>query len=286
MLTGVHILLTYRCTYECPHCFVYSSPRARGTFTHARILDVLDQAQRIEGVEWIYFEGGEAFLYYPLLLAGLQSARERGFRLGVVTNAYWAESPEDAALWLRPIADLGVEDLSLSDDAFHGGEDNPGPGIARAAAEALGLPVGVIAVPEPHEGEGVKFCGRAADELVEGLPRAPSSSFTTCPFEDLAAPGRVHVDPYGHVHLCQGILLGNLFDTPLDALMTRYDAAAHPICGPILRGGPAALAETHDVAHGSSHVAACHLCYEVRKTLRPHHPDLLGPPQVYGENDL
>ena len=27
-LTGLHLLLTYRCNYDCDHCFVWSGPQA------------------------------------------------------------------------------------------------------------------------------------------------------------------------------------------------------------------------------------------------------------------
>jgi MoaA/NifB/PqqE/SkfB family radical SAM enzyme len=36
-LTGLHVLLTYRCTFECDHCFVWGSPNQAGTFTLADI---------------------------------------------------------------------------------------------------------------------------------------------------------------------------------------------------------------------------------------------------------
>ena len=56
-LTGVHILLSYQCTYECDHCFVWSSPRAGGTMTLETVLRVLDQAADTGTVDSIYFEG-------------------------------------------------------------------------------------------------------------------------------------------------------------------------------------------------------------------------------------
>ena len=36
-LSGIHFLLSYCCTYECDHCFVWSSPKASGTMTLAQI---------------------------------------------------------------------------------------------------------------------------------------------------------------------------------------------------------------------------------------------------------
>jgi glycine hydroxymethyltransferase len=39
----------------------------------------------------------------------------------MVTNAYWATSDEDAALWLRPLRELGVQSITISDDSLHYG---------------------------------------------------------------------------------------------------------------------------------------------------------------------
>ena len=73
MLTGIHFLLTYTCNFECDHCFLYCSPRARGAFTLGQVKQVLDDAEKLGTVEWIYFEGGEPFLYFPLLVESIRS---------------------------------------------------------------------------------------------------------------------------------------------------------------------------------------------------------------------
>jgi hypothetical protein len=294
-LTGVHILLSYQCTHECDHCFVWASPRAGGTMTLELLQDVLDQAQQAATVEQIYFEGGEPFLFYPLLVEGIRRASERGFSTGVVTNCYWATAEPDAALWLGPLKELEVADLSVSSDAFHAGEtDDPRPGFAVAAAQTLGIDEAVITIDPPTVcvkpgekglpivGGSVRFRGRAARELVSDLPRRPWTDFDECPDEDFFDPGRVHVDGYGCVHLCQGLLLGNLRQRPLNELLTSYDPHAHPIIGPLVAGGPAELVRRHDLPHEDGYVDACHLCYEARAALRERFPEMLGPPQVYG----
>ena len=95
-LTGLHLLLTYQCNFECDHCFAWGSPWQSGTMTLADIRHVLEQAKEIKTLEWIYFEGGEPFLYYPILLKGVQIAFGMGFQVGLVSNSYWANSVEDA----------------------------------------------------------------------------------------------------------------------------------------------------------------------------------------------
>lgn len=298
MLSGVHFLLTYTCTSECDHCFLYCSPGAKGTFTRSRIGDALDQAAKIHSVRWAYFEGGEPFLFYPLMLDGIAKARERGFQTGVVTNSYWATSMENALLWLKPLSELGVADLSVSDDALHHGEDTKTPAkTALAAAQELGIPASPICITAPVSGSvasdtgakgapviggNVLFRGRAVEKLAAHQARVPWEQLRECKHEELGSPERVHVDPFGNVHICQGLLMGNMWEVPLPKLVAEYDAPRHPICGPLLRGGPAELAKRHGVTPESGYVDECHLCWESRKALLDRFPQYLAPKPVYG----
>ena len=286
MLSQIHILLTYACTYECDHCFLYCSPRSEGTFTRARIADVLEQAKEMGTVEWVYFEGGEPFLYYAQMIEGLRMAHDMGFKTGIVTNGYWGTSEEDAQVWLRPLVELQVADISMSDDGFHGGTETSSVKSAIAAAKKLGLPVGVIRIANPtankSAGSAVKLRGRAADKLADGLPRQPANNFSECPYEDLLAPERVHVDPFGNVQIYQGLGIGNLWEKPLSQIFAEYDAARHEVIGPLVEGGPSLLAKAFDLPSNDGYVDACHLCFLTRPALVDRFPDHLAPRQVYG----
>lgn len=292
----LHILLTYTCPLECDHCFVYSSPYAEGTFTVAQLYEVLDQARNVPSIEWIYFEGGESFLFYPLLVEGIRAARERGFEVGIVTSGFFGVTEEDAELWLRPLAELGVAELSVSDDAFHHGEaeDNPAK-RTRRVAERMRIPTGSISIDPPSptgvplQGKGeavaggkVMFRGRAVDRLAEGLAGRRWQTMTECPYEELETPDRVHLDPYGSVQICQGISIGNVRETPVGPLLEGYRAADHPICGPLTAGGPRALASAHGFEPQDRYVDECHLCFETRRALLHRFPAELSPRQVYG----
>lgn len=293
-LEGIHILLTYQCTFECDHCFVWGSPWQKGTLTLEQIKVILEQA-KAAGVESIYFEGGEPFLYYALLVRAVEMAREMGFSVGIVSNAYWAQTVDDALVWLEPFAGK-LEDLSVSCDLFHYSEEMlHQAGNAVKAAGQLGIPVGTISVAQPEEADApssqgqieadaaVMFRGRAIEKLVPRAARHPWDGFTECPHEDLRDPGRVHLDPLGELHLCQGISIGNLFEKPLTEICAEYDPETHPVCGPLLNGGPVALVTEYDLPHESDYADACHLCYEARMALRARMPAILGPDQMYGK---
>ena len=298
MLTGAHFLLTYTCNYECEHCFVYSSPRAPGTFTLGQLQTVFEELIKIGSITRVYFEGGEAFLYYPLMIEGIRIARDKGFEAGIVTNAYWATTEKDAELWLRPLHEMGIAALSLSEDTFHSEDVAKSPTRhAQAAAIRMGIPVGVISIGrpsveikegseqvrgEPVIGGSTMFKGRAVDKLIGGLPTRPWHIFTECPYEDLRSPKRVHLDPYGNIHMCQGISIGNMWQTPLSELIDKYDYNSHPISRPVVEGGPALLAEEYGIKHEDRYVDACHLCYCLRLNLLDRFPQYLAPRQIYG----
>jgi organic radical activating enzyme len=296
VITGLHLIQTYKCNFECDHCFVYSGPEARGVMKISDIHRILVEAKNTGNVEWIYFEGGEPFLYYQAMLWGLRKARDFGFKTGIVTNAYWATSVKDAEEWLKPIVETGISDLSVSDDGYHYSETEENLAKhAYEAAENVGLSAGKITIEDPKkymreiEWKGkpivegrVQFKGRAVEKLVADLPRQPWSRFDKCLDEDFSNQSRVHVDPFGYVHVCQGITIGNMNQTPLSQLLTTFEPERHPICEPILKGGPAELARRYNIEHEEGYVDECHLCYSARLRLRKRFPKILAPDNVYG----
>ncbi len=293
-ISGLHLLLTYQCTRECKHCFVWGSPRQRGVFSAEQIGQILKQAQAA-GVESIYFEGGEPFIYFDVLVKGVQMAVDMGFSVGIVSNAYWAVSVPTAAECLQPFAER-LSDLTVSSDLYHGDEVlSDESQNAIVAAKWLKIPTGMISIARPDENaaqthgqvkdqDAVMYRGRAAVELAPHADQHPWDEFTWCPHEDLRDPGRTHLDPFGNLHICQGIVIGNVFGKPLKEICASYDAAAHPICGPLLEGGPVALVSEYNLPHEKTYADACHLCYEARRSLRTRFPEVLRPDQMYGVN--
>jgi hypothetical protein len=293
-LSSLHILLTYRCTLACDHCFVWSSPRQTGTMSLDTLRQILAQAADLDTIQSIYFEGGEPFMCCATLLEGTREAKRLGFAVGIVSNGFWASRPERALRTLRPFAGL-VDDLLISSDVYHGGaRAKDRAGYAAAAAGELSIPCSVINITEPETAQasptgqlpagehGVMYRGRAAAMLARRARPQPWKQLGSCTYENLRAPARIHVDPYGYLHICQGIALGNLTQTPLRELCERYDPEAHPITGPLLAGGPAELVQRYGLPHAETYADACHLCDHARRLLRAQYRDVLTPDEMYG----
>jgi Radical SAM superfamily/4Fe-4S single cluster domain len=293
--TSLHLMLTYQCTLECDHCFVWGSPHQDGKMTQETIAAILEQAVEVGTVRSIYFEGGEPFLCYPVLVAGVRQASRLGFKTGIVSNGYWASSVEVALQKLRPLAG-SLGSLTISSDLYHWDEkfkDNYQN--ALRAAQELGIATHVIEIEASEAGDedapvgqlppgasGVMYRGRAAQKLAGGSALHPWEQFTRCPYENLQDPGRVHIDPPGYIHICQGISMGNIFESTLKEISAAYDPDQHPVAGPLLRGGPAELCRAYGLPHAACYADACHLCYRSRVLLREQLPDVLAPDQAYG----
>ena len=52
-LTGLHLLLTYQCLYQCDHCFVWSGPDQPGTMTIPNVERTLTEGLGLGTVEWV-----------------------------------------------------------------------------------------------------------------------------------------------------------------------------------------------------------------------------------------
>lgn len=290
-LTGLHVLLTYNCVYECDHCFVWGSPQQSGVFSLARLDIVLEQALQLGSIRDLYFEGGETLVYYPVLISAVRRAA-RHFKTAIVTNGYWATSVGEAGNWLGRLANAGLRRIEFSLDELHGADPATElhPGVI--AARELGLEVRVrrVTMARPgreacngyHRSERENSRGQTVSSPVENLPRHAWTSFTTCPYEDLVDPRRVRVDPYGDVHLCQGLVISNLFDCPLPAMVASYRPREHPIIGPLIAGGPAEVARRYNLEPEATYVDACHLCSNSLQALHARFPSLFDLDKTYG----
>lgn len=296
-LKGVHFLLTYKCDMECDHCFVWGSPEAKGTFTLKQIREILAEAKKLGTVEYISIEGGEPFLYYPVMVRAVKEAVGLGFRVEVLTNCYWAACEEDAREWILPLAEAKNTELTFSSDLYHGESWEPEEvKNAVRAAKALSVRAGILTIkypdaetPPPSEIEGVKvglwelmLRGRAFSKLVEKVSKKPWHEFTKCPYENFVQQERVHLDPFGYVHVCQGISIGNAWQKPFSRIIEEYNPYENPVLEPLVRGGPVALVEQHGLPCEGDYADACHLCYAARLMLRNKYSEMLAPDQMYG----
>lgn len=298
MVRTAHLILTYRCPLRCNHCFVYSSPKARGKFTHQDLNDGLNQLAQIEQIDSVIFDGGEPFLEFPTLLFGARKARQLGLQISVMTNGFFARNRTTGINYLRPLAEIGIEELFVSIDGYHFQDpDRSASERALEIATELGIngkrvsvsPTTVQDAADSSQNHKdniserpLRYFGRAVDLIPEDKCLAPAEFFTTCPVHNFASPTEIYLDPEGLVSLCLGIAIGNFKTTPLKSILENYPQEDNPIVQCLMRGGPAELASGFNFTHLNNYADACHACFTIRKALLEEYPAILAPRQVYG----
>ena len=319
-LRGIDFLLTYECTGRCAHCCYYAGPGRNETMTVAEMEGYL-AAVADQPLEWILLFGGEPFTCYELLRKCVALAVPLAPVL-VFTNGHWATDPDTARRRLAGLQAAGLDYILFSVDAFHQ-THVPLERVAIGVEAARELGYGTIEIDNRFLGKpdadnpfnrrtreimvrlaelcdlsGVnviqgpsRMVGRAADQLSPYLATQATPP-TECPLPDylggdLSAPTGVEIHPGGWINLCAGLALGNAQQRPLNKILADYDPDDHPIIRVLAREGPAGLlrlAQHHGYSPTDGYVDGCHLCYQVRRFLRPYYPDILAPVHPYEEN--
>ena len=112
------VMPTFTCTAACEDCGTLSSPQDRTNLPLERILTAIDQAKEA-GFFNVVFTGGEATLRWKDLLTSIAHAKKLGLPTRVVTNAYWATTPQRAAERLDRLIAAGLDEINFSTGDEH-----------------------------------------------------------------------------------------------------------------------------------------------------------------------
>ena len=298
MTSKLHILLTYKCSLRCKHCYVFSDQSAPGKISLSQISQILNDGTRVPDLQWVYLGGGEPFTQYPLLLKGVQRSKKLDYKVGVETNGYFARSIEAGIRFLRPLAEMGINDIRISNDSWHYKNPEISPASkAVKAAQKLGIPTTVVHIPSAdNQSQAFRtgriahylyeprlmYAGRAAKVMPEGRQTFRADHYLQCPRNDLEYPESLYIDAYGFVQICPGIAIGNIQQESLDRIVENYKPTEHKIVRILSEQGPRGLIRNTQVNLDQKFADACHCCYTARKALLDVYPDMLGPRQVYG----
>lgn len=311
------LLYTYRCTLSCKHCCFNCSPRrpSKRPSTEQAVewLRQLHQTDRV-----IHIAGGEAMMYYDDLLAVCIAANRHGVSPHFIeTNATFARTDALTRDRLTRLRDAGVQGLLISADPYHQRICPPAnrKRCRDIAAEVFGernVAAGdhtledlddfrTIGRDPERLGEWTRrhpplLSGRAGEELAAYFPDRPAHELAdemwhggagdpTCRLEfDPETMWEIHVDPHGNLQTCCLIVVGNIHERPLPEWMREGFLGRSPIVDAVYREGPIGLiriAQNLGYEPRAGYPQKCGMCWEVRKFLRPHFPDALGPDEVY-----
>lgn len=276
-----YIQLTDRCTHACAHCFLTCSPAGRAVMSVSGARRWIHQFAAVSRGRMV-FTGGEPFLYFAMMRNLVHEAAAAGFSPAVWTNGYWATGPDEFRLSLRYLADVGLSELIVSDDAFHGEAPfTTWKDQMSSLARELGVALRFAAItPKPaavapdflfedtHILEGpVMHRGRAAETCTPGQTLWQAADFDACPFVSFESPRSLFLDAQGFLHICPGFPLADLNRISIKRFLAEFDIQRHPAAHAIAAGGPAELARRLSVDPATGFVDYCHACWTLRRRM-------------------
>ena len=261
------LILTYKCQVACRHCILQAGPNRTEQITLDNALDWIDQiaSYRNGWVKVVSLTGGEPFYDLPKLKEIVRFAKNKGLMVSVVSNAFWASTPENARNALIEVS--AIDMLAVSADVYHQ-ECIPLRNIANAVQTAndLGIPINIHVCSEdefdPKHQKIIDYLktivneeqivsmvtlpvGRALEEAdISKLKRAPEPPSLAC-----SSGNTPIIFPDGKVVACIGpiidlkashpLVIGNLNQNTLQDLFDR--AETNPILHAIRVWGPKKL---------------------------------------------
>ncbi|MDP6504791.1 MAG: radical SAM protein, partial [Planctomycetota bacterium] len=249
------LLYTYRCNLACKHCLFNCGPHQPEVYaSHEDGLEFLRQLHATDRA--IHIAGGEALLHYDEVLKLCRAANEEGVAPHFIeSNAKWCEDDSITRHRLTELKEAGVKGMLFSADPYHQIFFSPS-NRARAfqiAEEVFGrenIAASDLSLVELHKLKQIgrqqvllsdyvrkhqpRMVGRAGNHLARFLPDRSLADLTddslwhgahsgeNCAREfDPETMWEIHIDPYGNIQTCCGIIVGNAHETPLPELMAK-----------------------------------------------------------------
>ena len=304
-LNRLEYIVTYRCSSNCRHCIMgepLSSPKHIDADLAVRVLREVGQKYTLNSVMTF---GGEPLLYPEVVCAIHQEAKALNIpNRSVITNGYWTRDESKVRAIAQSLASSGVNQVSISVDAFHQEcvplervkcsaralwdagirniQWNPCWLVSKGDANEYNLKTRAI-LDELEEflpvkagsGNVMEPQGRALDNFADYFQPTFDWSRTSCqdmPYLDKLDDIRsVCIEPNGDIHIC-GLLLGNAARDNVGEVLERYDPYADPYVRLILEEG---IGGVVDKARSlgielceDGYYTICDLCWSLREPLR------------------
>ncbi len=118
-LRELTFITTNNCTAACTHCIMCCSPGQKYSLSFEKMRSAIDQANEREKLHLVVFTGGEPTLLGEELYQTMRYCRDLGIITRMVTNGWWAKTPEKAKEFVEMLRENGLSEINISVDDYH-----------------------------------------------------------------------------------------------------------------------------------------------------------------------
>jgi len=268
----------------------------------------LAEATAVSDLKSFMVFGGEPMLYPKRVIAIFNKASQfRIPKIDMITNGIWGKNKATAEKLAMKLKTAGLNTINISVDAFHlqfiplEYPRNAALASLKAGIEDIKWNVALIESinasnkydkktaqiqktlqPIGIEANTFKIvpAGRAIQNLRQYFQ--PTTLYGPCEEEPLTGntltnPESICIEPSGSANICWNLPIGNVKRLPLKRLITEYDWRRDPITRILVEEGPVGLLKLPEARdyqfQEEQYINKCHLCTEIRKTLKLDYPN-------------
>ncbi len=119
MLSSIVFSCTDQCPIQCRYCGAECSPAQTDRLSLEDMKSIIDTVCSYGKLEMVVFTGGEPTLLGKDLISAIEYCSEKKLWTRIVSNAFWAHTPEKAEDVLRSFLNAGLSEINLSCDDYH-----------------------------------------------------------------------------------------------------------------------------------------------------------------------
>ena len=112
------IMPTYKCPASCSNCGTNSSPKRKEVIALDMMKRYIEEAATL-GFRIVVFSGGEATLRWRDLIRAISIAKDHHLPTRLVTNGFWAKSPDCAGKKLGELGAAGLDEINITTGQEH-----------------------------------------------------------------------------------------------------------------------------------------------------------------------
>ncbi len=119
MLESLVFSCTYKCPIKCKYCGAESGPKQNDRLSLEEIKKFVEEVYSMGKLQLVVFTGGEPLLLGDDLYKAVEFCSKKKLATRIVSNAYWAVSPEKSQEVLSDLKTAGLTEINLSCDDYH-----------------------------------------------------------------------------------------------------------------------------------------------------------------------
>lgn len=118
-LNAIGLIMTYKCQVTCPHCVLHAGPHRKEEVSLKDAFDWINQISDYKNrpIRILSLTGGEPFYDLDKLNKISRFAKKKGLIISAVTNAFWADTYENAEKVLKKLD--SIDAIAISTDKYH-----------------------------------------------------------------------------------------------------------------------------------------------------------------------